>query len=146
MLHPCDPAWPGRARRLLVAVERALEPLEVSGAFERTGSTSVPGLVAEDRVDLQVVVGDLPPPERLDPALATAGLVTTAGSRPDSPGVVRDLPRGSEPVPEAVARAPARPRPRRPGRGDPARPADRVTVGAPHGVVPRLAARPPRGP
>lgn len=104
MLQPYDPTWPGRARHLLDAVERALEPLGVAGSFEHIGSTSVPGLAAKDCVDLQVVVDEMPPPERLDPALAAAGFVPTPGSRPDSPGVHHDLPRGSEPVPEAVWR------------------------------------------
>ncbi len=104
MLRPYDPTWPGRAARLLTAVERAVEPLGVAQSFEHIGSTSVPGLTAKAYVDLQVLVGELPPPELLDPALAAAGFVPTTGARPDSPGVHRDVPRGSEQVPDEVWR------------------------------------------
>ncbi|WP_432510041.1 GrpB family protein [Kineococcus sp. SYSU DK001] len=104
VLRPYDPTWPGRAARLLTAVERAVEPLGVAQSFEHIGSTSVPGLTAKAYVDLQVLVGELPPPELLDPALAAAGFVPTTGARPDSPGVHRDVPRGSEQVPDEVWR------------------------------------------
>lgn len=95
MLQPYDPAWPGRAAQLLAAVEQAVEPLGVGESFEHIGSTSVPGLAAKACIDLQVVVTALPQPELLDQALAPAGFVPTTGSRPDSPGVHRDIPRGS---------------------------------------------------
>ena len=104
MLHPYDPAWPGRAAELLAAVRRALEPLGVAESHDHIGSTSVPGLRAKAYVDLQVRVRELPRPEVLDRVLAPAGFVPTTGSRPDSPGVHRDIPRGSEVVPEEVWR------------------------------------------
>ena len=96
MLHPYDPAWPERAARLLAAVQRALEPLGVAESFEHISSTSVPGLRAKPFVDLQVRVRELPQPGLLDAVLAPAGFTPSAGSRPDSPGVHRDVPRGSE--------------------------------------------------
>lgn len=104
MLQLYDPDWPRRAARLLAAVERAVEPLGVAESFEHIGSTSVPGLVAKACIDLQVQVSELPRPELLDRALAPTGFVPTTGSRPDSPGVFRDIPRGSEQVPDEVWR------------------------------------------
>lgn len=104
MLQPYDPTWPARAAELLTAVERALEPLGVAEAFDHIGSTSVPGLAAKAYVDLQVRVRELPPPGPFDAALAPTGFVPAVGSRPDSPGVHRDLPRGSEVVPDELWR------------------------------------------
>jgi GrpB-like predicted nucleotidyltransferase (UPF0157 family) len=104
VLQPHDPAWPGRAAQLLTAVEEALTPLGVGESFEHIGSTSVPGLVAKPSIDLQVVVSELPRLDLLDQALASTGFVPTTGSRPDSPGVHRDVPRGSEQVPDEVWR------------------------------------------
>jgi len=104
VLQPYDPAWPGRATQLLAAVERAVTPLGVGKSYEHIGSTSVPGLMAKAYIDLQVIVSELPPPQVLDQALAPTGFIPTTGSRPDSPGVYRDIPRGSEVVPEEVWR------------------------------------------
>ena len=104
MLHPYDPAWPERAARLLRDVERVLQPLGVAETFDHIGSTSVPGLTAKPYVDLQVRVSELPGGGTLDRALAPTGFVATTGSRPDSPGVHRDIPRGSERVPDEVWR------------------------------------------
>ncbi len=108
VLQPYDPAWPRRAAQLLTAVEQAMRPLGVGESFEHIGSTSVPGLMAKACIDLQVVVSELPEPELLNQALAPAGFIPTTGSRPDSPGVHRDIPRGSEhergQVPEEVWR------------------------------------------
>ncbi|WP_432489182.1 GrpB family protein [Kineococcus sp. SYSU DK018] len=104
VLQPYDPAWPGRAAALLAAVEQALEPLGVAESFEHIGSTSVPGLKAKPFIDLQVRVSELPQSGLLDEALAPIGFVPTTGSRPGSPGVYRDIPRGSEVVPDEVWR------------------------------------------
>jgi GrpB-like predicted nucleotidyltransferase (UPF0157 family) len=104
VLQPYDPEWPGRAVLLLAAVQQAVRPLGVGESFEHIGSTSVPGLVAKPVIDLQVVVSELPPRDLLDQALAPTGFVPTTGSRPDSPGVYRDIPRGSEQVPDGVWR------------------------------------------
>ena len=104
VLQPYDPAWPGRAAQLLAAVEQAMKPLGVGESFEHIGSTSVPGLMAKAYIDLQVIVNELPQHELLDQALAPTGFVPTTGSRPDSPGVYRDIPRGSEQVPDEVWR------------------------------------------
>ena len=104
MLQPYDPAWPGRAARLLADVERALQPLGLAVTSDHIGSTSVPGLTAKPFVDLQVRVDRLPAAAALDDALAGAGFTPTTGSRPDSPGVYRDIPRGREQVPDEVWR------------------------------------------
>nr|WP_205706949.1 GrpB family protein [Kineococcus vitellinus] len=102
-MRPYDPDWPVRAARLLSAAERALAPLEVVDALEHIGSTSVPGLAAKDYVDLQVRVRELPEPGGdFDEALASIGFVPAVGARPDSPGVHRDVPRGSEVVPDEL--------------------------------------------
>lgn len=100
VLQPYDPAWPVRAAELLAAVEGVLAPLGVVEAYDHIGSTSVPGLTAKACLDLQVTVRELPGPGpgRFEEALATLGFVPAVGSRPDSPGVHRDLPRGSEVV------------------------------------------------
>jgi GrpB-like predicted nucleotidyltransferase (UPF0157 family) len=85
-------------------VEQAMKPLGVAESFEHIGSTSVPGLPAKAYIDLQVLVSELPAPDLLDRALAPTGFVPTTGSRPDSPGVHRDVPRGAERVPDEVWR------------------------------------------
>ncbi len=104
MLQPYDPVWPVRAARLLDTVRRALEPLGLAESFEHIGSTAVPGLTAKAYVDLQVCVSSLPAGDVLAGALAPTGLVPATGARPDSPGVHRDVPRGSEQVPDDVWR------------------------------------------
>ncbi len=89
---------------MLAVVEQALHLLGVGESFEHIGSTSVPGLMAKACIDLQVVVSELPGPDVLEQALAPTGFVPTTGSRPDSPGVHRDIPRGSEQVRDEVWR------------------------------------------
>ena len=108
VLVPHDQAWPVTAARRLTRVRAALTPFTSASsagwAYEHIGSTAVPGLPAKPFLDLQVQVPALPDPATLDAAMARAGLVAATGSRPDSPGVHRDEPRGSEPVPDDVWR------------------------------------------
>jgi len=104
VLQPYDPAWPVRAAALLAAAERALDPLGVAEAFDHIGSTSVPGLTAKAYVDLQITVRAFPDADVLEQALAGAGFDPATGARPDSPGVHRDVPRGSEVVPDDLWR------------------------------------------
>jgi GrpB-like predicted nucleotidyltransferase (UPF0157 family) len=83
-------------------VARSLEGLEGSETFvhEHIGSTAVPGLVAKPILDLQVRATPLPSEAALEDALGPLGLSIARGSRPDSPGVYRDLPRpGADPDP-----------------------------------------------
>lgn len=52
-----DPGWPQQARRLLGRVRTALGEEVIR--IDHVGSTSIPGLPAEDVIDLQAVVSDL---------------------------------------------------------------------------------------
>ncbi|MET0999605.1 MAG: GrpB family protein [Marmoricola sp.] len=102
MLVPYDPVWPVVAAERLADLRRVLDPLVPGCAFDHIGSTSVPGLTAKPLIDLQVRMPSIPDPEVLDPALQEIGFLPHAGSRPDSPGVHRDHPRGSQLVPHEV--------------------------------------------
>ena len=99
-----DPAWAPAAVRRLARVRAALGHPADGWAFDHIGSTSVPGLAAKPSLDLQVLVPALPEAAALDAALARAGFLAEHGSRPDSPGVTRDEPRGDEDVPDDVWR------------------------------------------
>ncbi len=102
MLTPYDEAWPAAAERRIADLRRVLDPLDPEARMDHIGSTSVPGLAAKPYLDLQVRVSRVPDADVLDPALAAIGFLPEAGSRPDSPGVHRDHPRGSERVPDEV--------------------------------------------
>lgn len=56
-----DPTWPAQAARLAARIEAALSPVLPAGdlAVDHVGSTSVPGLIATDVLDLQVTVRHL---------------------------------------------------------------------------------------
>jgi len=95
VLVPHDPAWATRAQQHLSMIRDALTVLlnnPDTGVYEHIGSTAVQGLAAKGVVDLQVRLPALPEPSELDAALASAGWIPATGSRPDSPGVYRDLP------------------------------------------------------
>jgi len=102
MLTPYDDAWPRAAAARLNDLRRVLEPLDPDCAFDHIGSTSVPGLTAKPLIDLQVRMPRLPDAATLDPPLLEVGFHAHAGSRPDSPGVERDSPRGSQQAPDEV--------------------------------------------
>lgn len=100
-----DPGWAPIAARHLRRVRAALSPLLPPGApvaYDHIGSTAVPDLVAKPFVDLQVRLPALPGAADLDVALAGIGYLPALGSRPDSPGVHRDVPYGGEGVPDEV--------------------------------------------
>lgn len=99
-----DPAWAVAADALLSEVRERLADLPGAGAahYDHIGSTSVPGLAAKPFLDLQVRLLPLPSDTELMDRLADLGWVRAQGSRPDSPGVHRDLPRETEVVDEAV--------------------------------------------
>jgi GrpB-like predicted nucleotidyltransferase (UPF0157 family) len=103
-----DPGWPASAARRLARVRAALTPLTggstAGWSFDHIGSTAVPGLPAKAFLDLQVRAPVLPEAGALDAALSRVGFLATAGSRPDSPGVHRDVPLGSAVVPDDVWR------------------------------------------
>ena len=94
-----DPAWPSLAEAWLERIRRAAADVIVEPArLDHIGSTAVPGLDAKGFLDLQLLVAALPDEAELTSALAPCGLQRARGSRPDSPGVDRDIPRpGSDP-------------------------------------------------
>lgn len=89
--------WAQRAPQLLSGVWVAIDGLDgaESAALDHIGSTSVPGLAAKPFVDLQLRISPLPSETELVTRLLPFGYVRARGSRPDPPGVDRDLPRGS---------------------------------------------------
>jgi GrpB-like predicted nucleotidyltransferase (UPF0157 family) len=99
-----DPEWPARATECLDQVKEALRGLAGAdeAAFDHIGSTSVPGLAAKPFIDLQVRILPLPSHADLAPRLEPLDFEQARGSRPDSPGVTRDIPRGDEAVPDDV--------------------------------------------
>lgn len=90
-------AWSQRASDLLSGIRDALKGMEGSDSAEldHIGSTSVPALAAKPFVDMQLRISPLPPEDDLIARLEPLGYIRARGSRPDSPGVDRDIPRGS---------------------------------------------------
>jgi dephospho-CoA kinase len=103
-LHEPDPGWAVAAARMLADVRAALADLPggEGAVVDHIGSTAVPGLAAKPYLDLQVRILPLPDDGALVARLAPLGWERARGSRPDSPGVDRDLPRGDEAVPDDV--------------------------------------------
>lgn len=89
--------WSQRASQLLSGIRDALKGMEGSGSasLDHIGSTSVSGLAAKPFLDIQLRISPLPSEEDLIARLEPLGYVRARGFRPDSPGVDRDLPRGS---------------------------------------------------
>ncbi len=103
-LHPHDHTWAPAADRRLRRLTAALAPVEASAdfRFDHIGSTSVPGLSAKPVLDLQIRVPALPRDQAFDAMLHQVGYRPTSGSRPNSPGVYRDIKRGSQRVEDRV--------------------------------------------
>lgn len=78
-----EESWAATGRRLVSRVRRAAG--ERAMAVDHVGSTSVPGLVAKDVIDLQLVVADLATADSLAPALAAAGFPPAPGTWQDTP-------------------------------------------------------------
>lgn len=99
-----SPDWPRRAAVLLDTVERSFQGIEGTpgASFDHIGSTSVPGLAAKPFLDLQVRINPLPQETELIPRLELIGFARVRGSRSDSPGVNRDIPRGNQRVDSSV--------------------------------------------
>jgi dephospho-CoA kinase len=100
VLVPYDPSWPQTASDLIAELKVATQ--RRSWLFDHIGSTAVPGLAAKNIIDLQARVPRIPPPTDLDALLGPLGYRAARGARPDSPDVYRDIPRGSERVPDSV--------------------------------------------
>ncbi|MFK4788358.1 GrpB family protein [Microbacterium sp. ZW T5_56] len=92
--------WARRATQLLDEVATAIVDLpgQDGAKLDHIGSTAVPGLAAKPFVDLQLRISPLPAEHDLVPLLEPLGFIRARGSRPDSPGVDRDLPRGALPA------------------------------------------------
>lgn len=99
-----DDTWPVRAAEVLADIQLRLVDLPgaSSALYDHIGSTSVPGLDAKPTIDLQVRILPLPSDEDVAERLADLGFRRARGSRADSPGVYRDIPRGPVEVEDAV--------------------------------------------
>lgn len=89
--------WPAAAGRRIDRLRAAFRDFEGAEdwSVEHIGSTAVPGLAAKAILDIQVAAPSIPPAPSLDDRLREVGYLPAKGSRPDSPGVYRDMPRGS---------------------------------------------------
>ena len=103
-LHAYDPEWPRHAQRHLHKLREQMADLPgaAEAHYDHIGSTAVPGLAAKPNLDLQVRILPLPTDDDLPERLGDLGYERARGARPDSPGVFRDIPRGSELVDYAV--------------------------------------------
>ncbi|UPK74130.1 GrpB family protein [Nocardioidaceae bacterium SCSIO 66511] len=97
-LHAYDPEWPRHAQRHRHSVREQMADLQgaTEAHYDHIGSTAVPGLAAKPNLDLQVRILPLPTDDALSERLGDLGYERARGARPDSPGVYRDIPRGSE--------------------------------------------------
>lgn len=88
------PDWEPRAERVLARLAAALAPTGVVTEVSHIGSTSVPGLLAKDVIDVQVGVHHLDDADRDDVrrAVRDAGYVFSHGNHGDTPH-----PRGGDP-------------------------------------------------
>ena len=57
---PYESSWPGEFQTIAIRLRKALNVLALR--IDHIGSTSVPGLAAKDRIDIQVTVESLNPP------------------------------------------------------------------------------------
>ncbi|SFT65077.1 dephospho-CoA kinase [Actinopolyspora lacussalsi subsp. righensis] len=76
-----DPEWPRRASRLLARISKAAGDSALR--VDHIGSTSVPGLPANDVIDLQLTVRSLAEAEALVEPLAEAGMPLLPGADTD---------------------------------------------------------------
>ncbi|MGH3646628.1 MAG: dephospho-CoA kinase [Micromonosporaceae bacterium] len=78
VLVESDPSWPVQADRLIARLRLAVG--ERALRIDHVGSTSVPGLIAKDLIDIQVVAGgDLEQAERVTEDARKAGFVPVPG-------------------------------------------------------------------
>ncbi|WP_280235281.1 dephospho-CoA kinase [Nocardia cyriacigeorgica] len=88
-----DAEWGAQAQRLIARLWVAVGA--AASRIDHIGSTSVPGLLAKDVIDIQITVADIAAADGLRDALATAGF-------PVKPGVVGDNPKPTEADPEGT--------------------------------------------
>ncbi|GAB3882680.1 dephospho-CoA kinase [Terrabacter terrigena] len=88
------PDWEARAERVVARLAAALAPAGVATEVSHVGSTSVPGLLAKDVIDVQVGVRHLADADRDDVkrSLAHAGYVHSLGNETDTPHPSGDAP------------------------------------------------------
>lgn len=81
------PDWEARAERVVARLAAVLAPTGAATEVSHVGSTSVPGLLAKDVIDVQVGVRRLADADRDDvhAAFADAGYVFTHGNHSDTP-------------------------------------------------------------
>lgn len=77
VVAPADPAWGAAASRLLARIATVTGPQVLRA--DHIGSTAVPGLDAQDVLDLQLVVPDLAAAAGVADAVASVGLVRRPG-------------------------------------------------------------------
>lgn len=102
VLSDHDPRWSAAAQRWITAIRQATSDVPGSEhvVLEHIGSTAVPGIAAKPVLDLQARTPVLPSEAVLERVLGPLGFAVAHGSRPDSPGVHRDVPRpGADPDP-----------------------------------------------
>ncbi len=90
-LVPPNPDWSTDAARLLARVGAAVGRLGMT--LDHVGSTAVPGLDAEDVIDLQLGVASMEVADSLGPALSRAGFSGLPGIWRDAPHPADDDPR-----------------------------------------------------
>jgi dephospho-CoA kinase len=81
-----DPGWAAAGSRLVARVRRALGGTVTS--VEHVGSTAVPGLAAQDVLEVQVVTADLDTAQSVAGQLVDVGLVPAPGQWRDTPATV----------------------------------------------------------
>jgi dephospho-CoA kinase len=91
-----DPAWGPRGARVVARLAAALGRVGVPADVSHIGSTSVPGLIAKDVIDVQVGLPTLEEADRseFEAALRDAGYVLSVGNLGDTPHPVGADPAG----------------------------------------------------
>ncbi|MFR9753562.1 dephospho-CoA kinase [Nocardia sp. 004] len=90
---PPDPDWPAEAQRLIARLWIACGT--TASRIDHIGSTAVPGLPAEDVLDLQITVADLAAADSLRDALGAAGF-------PCRPDITQDDPKPTSQDPAGI--------------------------------------------
>ncbi|XVX21874.1 dephospho-CoA kinase [Actinomycetota bacterium] len=87
-----DPTWPDQGARMIARLRRALG--DVAHTIDHVGSTSVPGLIAKNVIDIQVGVASLDDVDTAEvvSSLAAAGFPRATGEWSDQPRDYDDAP------------------------------------------------------